>query len=154
MRQRDLLWALLLAPLATLLQSTVFYHALPGGATVDVVFLVTVGMGVLRGALAGGLAGSVGGLLVGAGAMAGLAMPLSLAYASVGIAAHLFSRGAIRQLAGTVVLAAWLMVLETVLLHALQIPHAIHFESAARLAVSLGCLELPVLALLRLATPA
>ncbi|MHB2015517.1 MAG: hypothetical protein ACYCW6_01080 [Candidatus Xenobia bacterium] len=154
MTRGDLLMAALLAPLATLLQSTVLYHVLPGGGTLDVVFLVTVGMGVRRGALAGGLAGCMGGLMVGAGAMAGLAWPLSLAYASVGIAAHLFSRGTGRMLFGTVLLAVWLMVLESALLGALHIPHAIRPETAAALALSLGCLEFPVLALLRLAIPA
>ena len=73
----------LLFPLLALAQSTFLWGVLPGGATPDLVLLLTLVCGLRKGAAAGSAAGLWGGTLV--AALAGsVAAPVALCYGLAG----------------------------------------------------------------------
>lgn len=73
----------LLFPLAAVSQSTLLFQALPGHVTLDLLLLLTLGVGLRNGAAAGSAAGLWAGALV--GAMRGVGSPsLAVLYGLVG----------------------------------------------------------------------
>jgi hypothetical protein len=73
----------LLLPLAAILQSTLLWHGLPGGVTVNLSLLLTLFCGLRWGAAAGSASGLWAGALVGA-LQASTAGPLAVLYGVMG----------------------------------------------------------------------
>jgi hypothetical protein len=134
---------------APLLQSTVLYHVAPGGASLDLVLLMTVAIGVTRGPLAGALTGLACGLLL--GLIEDLApVAFAASYAVVGVAAG-FMRA---RTTGRIMLVAaacciLLGLCERVLLSAAPVVPSFPWREALAFIVVSMLFEVPAVSLVR-----
>lgn len=138
-----LLGALVACPL---LQGTVLYHAAPGGVTVDLVFLLAVCCGLVRGSFAGLSVGAIGGLVLGT-ACGDLATPLATAYGVIGTLAGCVpwhgARSSFVTAGAAMFLTVMLLTIEFILLRDTEAPN-FSAQPAALLALYHGLIAVPL----------